>query len=281
MRKLILLAGFTGVLLSCGSSASDIVDQIITQNTVLPVKMVSDGETFNINYSGMKITSIVSASNAGNKAIFTYSGDNISNISNYENNVLDITEDYTYNGNVLSSLIVKDYSAPGVVQTQVKYTYTFSGNNINVQKVLTAGATTNYTVNNVYTLNNGNLVSVNGTGSGLANGTTGSITQTGSFTYSTKNYPFKNVVGFDKLVFNGDTEGSTILFSNIKNNMLTYRSEQAVQAGGSSFTSGTYFKFNVTYTDKDFPATEIRQSTDVNGNPDTSQPNTIIYTYNY
>lgn len=272
------------MLTSCvgSGSGSDIIDQIITQNMIVPVKMVSDGETFNFNYNGMKVTEIVSSSNLGNKSVFNYNEDMISKITTYENNEVSSISTFIYNSGKLATATTQHFNLMGFV-SQTKYVYSYSGNNVNVQKTVTSTINNdNYTINNSYSIANGNVVGVNGTGSGTVNGGNSAITQTGTFLYSAKNYAFKNIVGFDKLIFNGDTEDSySILYNGNQNNLSNYKFVKTYVTGGVTTSLASYYKYTTTYTDKDFPANEVRQSTDANGNPDGSQPNTIVYTYNY
>ncbi|MGG5209410.1 hypothetical protein ACQWU4_10700 [Chryseobacterium sp. MIQD13] len=283
MKKIILLGSMALLTLSCGSDDDDnTVDNSnpSTQNVILPVKMSVDGESMKINYDGTKILNVTSNANTGNKVIFTYDGDYISSIKFYEANVLQSSTDYAYTNNLMTSAINKEYSASGVVEYNVIHTYTHvNANQINAKRQVIS-ANTNYTMNSVYTYSGGNLITAPGTGSGTSNGVTTTYNQTASYNYTDKNYPFRNVKGFDKIIYNGDmSDGVSYLFSNLKNNISSYKENTTYTYSGGSGSGYSAYKFTTTFSSSGYPIYESRQPTDLNGVPSPSQPE--IYTYEY
>lgn len=287
MKKIILLGSIALFTLSCSSSNNDIpvVDNTnpSLQNVILPVKMSADGETMKINYDGTKILNITSTTNAGNKIVFTYDGDFVSSVKFYEGNILETSTDYTYGNGSLILSINKEYSTSGAIDALVNHTYTYANaNQINIKRQVVYGTTTNYTINSVYTYNNGNLASSSGSGSGMSNGIATTYNLTGSYTYTDKNYPFKNVKGFDRIIYNGDlSDGVSYLFSNLKNNINSYKETMAYTATSGNGASYSAYKFTTTFNSSGYPILESRQSTDLNGVPSASQPEIYTYEYNH
>jgi hypothetical protein len=276
MKKFIFLGSIALLILSCGSDDDDnTVDNSnpTSQNVILPVKMSVDGEVRKINYDGTKILNITDPNNSGNKVVFSYNGDLISNIKFYEENILQTAMEYTYNSNnLLVGATDREYSSTGVVEYIVTNTYTHvSSNQISVKRQASGGSNMSSIMNTVYNYSNGNMVSASGNGSGTN-------TETATYTYTDKNYPFKNVKGFDKLVYTNDQgDGMSYLFSNIKNNISSYK----VTSSWSTGTSYTAYKFTTTFSSSGYPIYESRQPTDINGVPSSSQPEIHTYEYNH
>jgi len=283
MKKIIFLGALALLTYSCSSDDNTPVDNTdpTQQNVILPIKMNFEGENRNINYDGTKILNLVSTTNPNNKIVFTYSGDLVSEISYFENSILQARNAYTYTNGLLTSTISTDYNDNGAIGTNATYTYThISPSQINVKKQVSF-ATRNYTINVTYTYYNGNMTSFTGTGTGTQDGVATNHTVSGNFTYADKNYPFKNVKGFDKLIFTGDSDDNfSILFSNRKNNLITYKDLNNYTASNGYGTSYSIYKYNTTYNSNGYPISVIRQSYDLNGIPNTS-PDTDTYEYNH
>jgi len=285
MKKIIFLGALALLTYSCSSDDNTPVDNIdpTQQNVILPVKMSADGEAIKINYDGTKILNLVSTTNPNNKIVFTYSGDYVSAIKYYDNNVLQVSYDYTYTNDLMTSNIFKEYDDNGAIIANINYTYThISSSLINVKKQANEGPNNTYTINATYTFSNGNMTNATGTGTGISYGVSRNYTISRNYTYTDKNYPFKNVKGFDKLIFNGDNEdGSSILFSGIKNNLSTYKDLTTFTYSGGSGTSSSSYKYNTTFNSSGYPTNEIVQSTDLNGVPYPSQPSVYTFEYNH
>ncbi|CEJ67812.1 hypothetical protein BN1195_00092 [Chryseobacterium oranimense G311] len=182
----------------------------------------------------------------------------------------------------MTSATNKEYSASGVTEYTVIHTYThINANQINVKRQVIS-TNTNYTINHVYNYNGGNLISAAGSGSGTSNGIITNYNQTAAYTYTDKNYPFKNVKGFDKIIYNGDmSDGVSYLFSNLKNNLSGYKENTTYTYSGGSGSGYSAYKFTTTFSSSGYPIYESRQPTDLNGVPSPSQPEIYTYEYNY
>lgn len=286
MKKILLCGSIALFTLSCYSSDDTPFDNSdpSNQNVILPTKMTKDGIVMKINYNGTKIISMINNINHGQRIEFTYTDDYVTGIKNYENNVLESMVEYTYNSGRMATAVTKEYSTSGTVQNTVTFTYTYTSNSeINVKRQTNSGAAGSSTINSVFTYNNGNMVSNIGTGTGTVNGNTVSYTEKETYTYTDKNYPFKNVKGFDKIIFNGnESDGVSMLFSNIKNSLSSYKGEFTnTTAGGATATGTTSHKYTTTFNTAGYPSVEDRQALDANGNPTGSASDKFIYEYNY
>jgi len=287
MNKILLFGAISVFSLSCSSSNDDNPfdnsDPTI-QNVVLPVKVTNEGVTMKVNYNGTKIISLISTTSPGFRIEFSYTDDYITNIKHYYNNILDTSIDYTYSSGRLATAVNKEYSDSGVIQATVTYTYTHvSTTQINVKKQAILGPNTNYTMNNVYMYNsNGNMVSSTGTGTGVTSGNSVNYTQNGTYIHTEKNYAFKNVKGLDKIIFNGDTDDNvSILFSNIKNSLGTFKSSIVSTTAGGTGNVFLNYKYTTTFNPTGYPSIESRQELDSSGNPTATPPDQFIYEYNY
>lgn len=288
MKKILLCGSIALLTLSCSSSRDDDApfdnSDPSNQNVILPTKMIMDGIVMKINYNGSKIISMINNINHGQRIEFTYTDEYVTGIKNYENNVLESTVEYGYSNGRMASAVTKEYSLTGTVQNTVTFNYTYtSTTEISVKKQTNSGAAGSSTINSVFTYSNGNMVSNVGSGTGVVNGNTVNYTEAETYTYTDKNYPFKNVKGFDKIIFNGnESDGVSMLFSNIKNSLSSYKGQFTnTPAGGGTATGTTSHKYTTTFNTAGYPSVEDRQSLDMNGNPLTSAPDKFIYEYNY
>lgn len=287
MKKNLLLGAIALSTLSCSSSDDAPFDNSdpSNQSVILPTKMTMDGIVMKINYNGTKIISMINNINHGQRVEFSYTDDYVSGIKHYENNVLESAVEYGYSNGRMSTAVIKEYSTTGVVQNTVAFTYIYTSNTeISVKKQTNSGAAGSSTINSVVTYNNGNMVSSIGSGTGIVNGNTVNYTEKETYIYTDKNYPFKNVKGFDKIIFNGNesSDGISMLFSNIKNSLSTYKGEFTnTTAGGGTATGTTSHKYTTTFNTAGYPSEESRQSLDMNGNANTSAPDKFFYEYNY
>ncbi|EFK37434.1 Uncharacterised protein [Chryseobacterium gleum] len=287
MKKLLLCGSIAFFTLSCSDSDDIPFDNSdpSAQNVILPTKMTIDGIVMKVNYNGTKIISMINNINHGQRVEFSYTDDYITGIKNYENNVLESTVEYSYSSGRMSSAVIKEYSTTGTVENTVSFTYTYaSTTEINVKRQTNSGTAGSSTINSVFTYSNGNMVSSVGSGIGTVNGNTVNYTEKETYTYTDKNYPFKNVKGFDKIIFNGNesSDGVSMLFSNIKNSLSTYKGEfTSTTAGGGTATGTTQHKYTTTFNTAGYPSEESRQSLDANGNPNSSVPDKFFYEYNY
>lgn len=286
MKKLLLLGSIALSTLSCSNSDDTPFDNSgpSVQSVILPTRMTMDGIVMKINYNGTKIISMINNINHGQRIEFTYTDDYVTGIKNYENNVLESTVEYSYSNGRMATAVTKEYSTTGTIQNTVSFTYTYtSTTEISVKRQTNSGAAGTSTINSVFTYNNGNMVSSVGSGTGMVNGNTVTYTEKETYTYTDKNYPFKNVKGFDKIIFNGnESDGVSMLFSNIKNSLSTYKGEFTNTTAGGGTGSGTSaHKYTTTFNTAGYPSVEDRQTLDINGNPTSSAPDKFIYEYNF
>lgn len=286
MKKLLLFGSIALSTLSCSNSDDTPFDNSdpSVQSVILPTRMTMDGIVMKINYNGTKIISMINNINHGQRIEFTYTDDYVTGIKNYENNVLESTVEYSYSNGRMATAVTKEYSTTGTIQNTVSFTYTYtSTTEISVKRQTNSGAAGTSTINSVFTYNNGNMVSSVGSGTGMVNGNTVTYTEKETYTYTDKNYPFKNVKGFDKIIFNGnESDGVSMLFSNIKNSLSTYKGEFTNTTAGGGTGSGTSaHKYTTTFNTAGYPSVEDRQTLDINGNPTSSAPDKFIYEYNF
>lgn len=151
------------------------------------------GQDSYLTYNGNKLVSVITSSRW--KSIFTYTGDLITKIEDYDTNKLFSTTTYNYtNGKLASRLIVN-------IETLHPYSYT-------TYYVHNTDGTVSYSSingNGKLTFKNGNLVSNIGDYAHI------------TYEYDTKNNPFKNILGIDILVFDED---DNLGFNISKNNCI-------------------------------------------------------------
>lgn len=287
MKKNLLFGVLALSAISCYSSDDTPFDNSdpSAQNVILPTKMTKDGIVMKINYNGIKIISMINNINHGQRIEFTYTDDYVTGIKNYENNVLESTVEYGYNNGRMATAVTKEFSTTGAIENTVSFTYTYtSTTEISVKRQTNSGTAGSSTINSVFTYNNGNMVSNVGSGTGTVNGNTVNYTEKEIYTYTDKNYPFKNVKGFDKIIFNGNesSDGVSMLFSNIKNSLSSYKGEFTnTTAGGGTGSGMSAHKYTTTFNSAGYPSVEDRQTLDASGNPTSSAPDKFIYEYNF
>ncbi len=287
MKKTLLFGILALSAVSCYSSDDTPFDNSdpSAQNVILPTKMTKDGIVMKINYNGTKIISMINNINHGQRIEFTYTDDYVTGIKNYENNVLESTVEYGYNNGRMATAVTKEFSTTGAIENTVSFTYTYtSTTEISVKRQTNSGTAGSSTINSVFTYNNGNMVSNVGSGTGTVNGNTVNYTEKEIYTYTDKNYPFKNVKGFDKIIFNGNesSDGVSMLFSNIKNSLSSYKGEFTnTTAGGGTGSGMSAHKYTTTFNSAGYPSVEDRQTLDASGNPTSSAPDKFIYEYNF
>lgn len=253
MKKLLyLFSAFALVLTSCSSNNES--EQILQATPILITQMTA--------------TVVNNGNTESNTATFTYDGTKILS-QNYGNYYIN----YSYTGNLITKI---EYFLNDVVISKELYTYNSLEKLVNYQRTEYDNVNGNYGVNVdyvynsngtvSYTRNTGNLPNLIPSSTGIINfnneGLVISIeTSTGytySYTYDTKNNPVKNVLGFDKLIFSDDDVSS-----------LTKNLVSEVQTNSFGiFTTN----FNHTYNSNDYPI----QTIEVDG----SETVTREYIYN-
>jgi len=168
---------------------------------------------------------VKSTSSNGNYETYTYTGDLITQVKNYNSSdVLAETETFTYDANNQLITYVRVQLA---ADTGVKVNFAYNSNG-------TISTTTYYgTASSQPTLSGTGDVVISG-GEVVMQSSSGSMH---TYTYDTKNNPFKNVTGFDKIMMIGATGG-------VRHNVLT-----------DTDTAGYVYTTAYTYNGMDFPLT--------------------------
>jgi hypothetical protein len=259
MKKILCLFAFSAVLLtSCSSSDSSSTP--LTESDVLVTKTVehytNDNSTITTNYTynGKKIVSSVDTD--GFTETYTYTGDLISSIKEYDDtNTLLVEETFTYNGSgQLVTYLLKDFDTNHwrkevfVHNSNNTISYmVYKGDNVE-QTNLTETGTIHFT--------NGEVSQIDFTVISL------SYTGTRVYTYDAKNNPFKNITGGDKINFvNEEAIG-------VSHNILTDHYT-------STFPTDEMYTTTYTYNSLNFPLT----ASEFDGSG-TAPSVTTEYTYN-
>jgi len=216
-------------------------DETSNESGVLLKKTIEvdeDGETLTslYTYNGNKI---VSADFEGDKILFTYAGNNISKMEFLDGEgVVEQIDSFTYdaNGRVATFVSIEpndDYGRKEVYvydsDGTVAVTY-YGGDDIS--------QTTLYGTGRVFYGANNEISKIEEYHDGL--------TDIHNYTYDSKNSPFKNILGFDKLTFiNSEADGA--LHNLLTENLAT-----------NNFNENITYEY--TYNSSDYPKTSIEDS---------------------
>jgi hypothetical protein len=191
---------------SCSKDDSPAPQPTPTPALVLPKKVINTNgnkTTATIAYNGNKIVEINSTrtgeDSGTSKRVYTYTGDLITKVTEYDNGVLSDQTDYTYENNKLKSYVLIEeggqYKSKGVYIYNPDGTVTKESYSIDIA----TGVETNNDRDKVMTFANGNLVKqVELRNYYDSNGVLVSTSKyTETYEYDTKNSPFKNILGFN------------------------------------------------------------------------------------
>jgi hypothetical protein len=240
MKKIFILSlSLVTLLISCKKND----DSPVTPTaSILPKKLINDstGETFLFTYDGNKLKEY---SGGSYKAVYKYTGNLITAIYEYEDSKLEDSTNFTYeNDRLKSDIYYYTYIRNNQPFTEVSknvYTHNADGT-ITVQHFRTDYTTGVLTLQpnrgTVLTYANGNMVKSesNSTYTTLdnnGNSSTISTKYTNVFEHDSKNSPFKNVTGFNKLI---DEDNS--FFSNINNVLKTTNTSRTIPDQGFNTT---------------------------------------------
>lgn len=251
MKKLLFLIS---ILFFTACSSDD--DNKANSETILVTKIVetyegngtTDTYTTYLNYDGSKLVGQTFDIPNSNAAV-TYTGNLITKI------------EYFYNSNLAQEVLYAYDSSERLINFK---RYEYGGSNdfgVNVDYVYNSDGTVSYEKES------GNLPTLNPSSTGVINfNTDGSVSTivasngyTYTYTYDTKNSPFKNIMGIDKLIFEDDEASNFIL-----HNFLT-----RIEDSGFSTTTTNY---SYTYNSNNYP-TQLLQD-------DGSSIKTKQYFYN-
>jgi len=192
MKKLIgLFACSVLFLTSCSSNDSNDA-ATVNESDVLVTKSIesyANGDpsiTTNYTYNGKKM--IKSIDSEGYYELYTYTGDLLTKIDYYDSDdTLEETETFAYNSNGKLATYVR---AEFTVNQGVRETFVYN-NDGTVSTTTYFGDTTSQT-----DVLNTSTIEFSGSEVAMTTLNTGSMHM---YTYDTKNNPFKNVIGFDKI----------------------------------------------------------------------------------
>jgi hypothetical protein len=258
MKKLLCLFAFSAVFLTSCSS-SDNSSTPVTESDVLVTKTVetyaydNSTVTTNYTYNGKKI--VRSSDSDGIYENYTYTGDLITNVKVYDDTDTLLLEEFlTYNASgQLITYLSKDYEN----NTGRKEVFVHNSNNTvsySVYKGNISAQTTLSETGTIY-LTNGEVSQIDSTV------LSPSYSGTRVYTYDTKNNPFKNITGGDKINF------INIEAIGVSRNILTDNYT-------STFPTNEMYTTTYTYNSLNFPLTE----SEIEG----TDPSTVVttqYTY--
>lgn len=220
------------------NTGGDASNALLTK--VIETDSNGDAITAEYFYNGNKINYITD-NEAGitNKSVFIYTGNLITTVNNYSDNVLTIKDEYTYD---ISSRLIEhkqfDYTETGEINHEYKFTFVYNSDvliNYELYSIIPSAG--------INALESSGVINLDANQNVISNTVTdamSSITSTYSYTFDTKNNPFKNIVGIEKIRYSWPSEE---IDGSILNNVLN------VNINGSINTT-TY-----TYNALNFPAT--------------------------
>lgn len=224
MKKIILCLGFIATLMSC-SSDPDPYYYVSNDLLVKEVQYTSITDDYTekvvYTYNGNKL--IKGVYDDGSEEIYTYQGNLITKIQLITDGEMDTTETYSYdsNGRLVGYLFEEDSYTD-------QETFTYNGDGTVTSTISSSGGAAS--TRTLY-FQNDELSKIVGSG------------RTYNYTYDSKNSPFRNVTGYDKIAFvsHGDHE-----FFGQKQNIATiYESVDDVD----------YMTNTMTYNANNYPLT--------------------------
>lgn len=224
MKRLSLILGMMtmGILASC---STDEFDTDVTSDTMEDAKLnpkgvylkriittTNAGSTVNTSdylYSGSKLTRINSSD--GSHVVYMYAGNLISERAFYYNNTLNTKEIFEYNEN--SQLLnYRRVNPSNTVLYRAIYQYNSDGTvTVSGYKGATVSESTKIVNRKVFVVNGQVTKIENYT---ISNGS--AVTEVLNYSFDTKNSPFKDILGFDKLTYydmalNGSARNVTVI----------------------------------------------------------------------
>ncbi len=259
MKKTIRIVSCICLLVLNSCSSSDSSSTPTSESDVLVTKIIehfaNDGTTLTTDYTynGKKVVSTLDSD--GYHESFTYTGDLITSIRWYDDTDTLITlETFTYNSsNQMTLYVLNDYSTDQgrkevfVHNSNNTVSYTvYNGDNSTQTNLLATGT---------FFVTNGEVTKIETTIPAPFSSTSTTI-----YTYDTKNNPFKNTTGYDKMNYvNEEAIGVT-------RNILT---DHFTNSSGSDNLYTTTFSYN----GLNFPIT----ATEIEGTDPTTEITTEFY----
>jgi hypothetical protein len=193
-RIVLLLIVVTIAFTSCSKSEEALVEVTPAPNVVLLRTGNIDGAISNFTYTGNKLNERTSGTK---RYIYTYTGDLISRIEYINGTTHKDYKDFTYEGGDLKTYI-QDVA---INNYKTKRTYTYNANGtvtyVSVSVDKTTGAETSLG-SGTFNFVNGNFVKDYSASSNQP--VTGVTTNNFDYIFDNKNSPYKNILGFNKLI---------------------------------------------------------------------------------
>lgn len=232
MKKIIGLFAFVALLLtSCSSSDSAATSEsdVLVKRTIRTYSGGGSVTTVDHTYSGKK--AVKSTNSNGNYELYTYTGDLITQVKNYNASDVHVeTETFTYD----SDKKLESYVRVNVVgNTGIKQTYVYNTNGTVSTTTYSGNATsqTTQTETGTIVISGGEVVVQTSSGGAMH-----------TYTYDTKNNPFKNITGFDKIMVIGG-----VATGGVQHNILTDNDD-----------AGYVYNFAYTYNAANFPTSATK-----------------------
>ena len=254
MKKIIYFVCL-GLFMGCNSDndpPSSVLNEDVLVKRIVHSSEESPNDTTYYNYTGKKITSITYSS-SDNTRLFTYTGDLITKIQTYRNFTSALVQDetltYDSRGRLSVHLQTRD-TEPGFLTRTV---FTYNSNNTVTSVMTNESAFQPSYINNkrVFRLSNGEVRNVDNI-SYTHNLPGYSYTQT--YQYDSKNNPFRNIIGFEKLNLLNDY----ILTGNTRNVLSIRFSNETPNPNVPSVVRDN------SYNEWDFPVTSVTTWSGVN-----------------
>lgn len=218
MKKIISLFSLIMTVTSCTNN--DDVSKI-QDTSILPKKIIytegANSSTLTLSYNGNKIKE--TTNNNGYKSVYTYTGDLITNVTNYKGTAIDYISDYTYENEILKSQLNIHFSPNTTDTYKLKslYTHNADGNILEERYSIDSktGKETKNGNSEIYTFENGNLTKQVSKNTYTYFDGTKSLTTTYEYTYineyDNKNNPSMNILGLNKIEFSDTSSKNNII----------------------------------------------------------------------
>lgn len=249
MKKLCFLLIALFFIISCSSDDSNTNSQPILLTEIVETVNYNgniETHTYNFSYDGNRI---ISQYTENYQILFTYSGSLITKIEYLNNNTISHVEEFVYNS---------DQELINFKRFEYENNLDYYGQNVDYAH--NSDGTVSYIKNTGFlpNLTDTSTGTINFNSEGLVETIVSSTGYTKSYVYDSKNNPYKNILGIEKILFTSD-DGSSLI-----RNLIT-------KVETDSFSTYTV-NSTYTYNTNDFPTESISN--------DGYETVTRQYTYN-
>lgn len=245
MKKIILLVSSVVLLTSCSKNSSDDANPTQTPTLLTRIQTTKNNviENENFIYNGSKIVKVTNSNNYETR--FTYSGDLISQIESFTNNVSKGSTTYTYTNDKLIGTYSIEVTPTITYRNRTAFTNNTDGSINYTRYTISSSNVETQVGRGKYTIVNGNLTKDEYTST--------SYNEIINYTYDTKNNALRNILGIDKIINSDDLSLNNVLSRNeVSNNTLS---------GGNPYQATTNNTYIYSYNSNNFPTSSIRTET--------------------